>query len=118
MRCDEPGTSQSGRILSAFVILLPLLVAATKLLPGISAIDVTELLGSTASTVLAHVFTTVTLVRTILGARRSSALHYWLLRRALGERIAERFRAPPTVGDLISNACQELRARNRRSRRR
>jgi len=72
MKRDESGTSQSGRIVNAFVIALPLLVAATKLLPGVPAIEVVEVLGSTASSVLAHVVAALSLVRTILGARRSS----------------------------------------------
>ena len=114
MTRDESGTSQSGRILNAFVIVLPLLVAATKLLPGVPAIDVADLLGSTASSVLANVVAALSLVRTILGARRSSAAAEWLVRRVLGERMAERFRAAPAVSDLIVDACQELRVRNGR----
>ena len=111
MNHDEPGTTQSGRVLDAFVILLPLLVAATKLLPGGLALGVAELLGGTAAATLAHVLAGLSLLRAALGARRSSAAGEWLLRRVLGERIAERFRAAPAVGDLIVNACHDLRAR-------
>ena len=118
MKRDESGTSQSGRIVNAFVIALPLLVAATKLLPGVPAIEVVEVLGSTASSVLAHVVAALSLVRTILGTRRSSAVGAWLVQRVLGERIAERFRAAPAVSDLIVDACHELRTRNSRYHRR
>ena len=111
MNSNEPGTSQSARILNAFVIGLPLLVAATKVLPGMPAIDVADLLGSTWSSALAHLLATLSLIRTILGARRSSAASDWLVRHVLGERIAERLRATPAVGDLIVNACHQLRAR-------
>ena len=114
MKRDGSGKSQSGRIVSAFVIALPLLVAATKLLPGVPAIDVADLLGTTASSVLAHVVAALSLVRTILGTRRSSAVGAWLVQRVLGERIAERFRGAPAVSDLIVDACHDLRVRNGR----
>ena len=117
MERNESGTSRSGRILNALVIAVPLLVAATKLLPGVPAIDIADLLGSTVSSALAHVLAALSLARTLLGARRSAAAGAWLARRMLGERIAERFRAAPAVGDLIVDACNGLRTRNGRHHR-
>jgi hypothetical protein len=114
MNRNEPGTSQSARILNALVVALPLLVAATKVLPGVPAIDVADLLGSAWSSALAHTVASLSLIRTILGARRSSAVCAWLLRPVVGRRIAERLCAAPPVGDLIVSACHELRARDGR----
>ena len=111
MKIDEPGTTQSGRIAKTFVILFPLLVAATRLLPDTPVIDATDLIGSATAGLLAHVVATLSIVRTILGARRSSDLGDWLLRRVLGERIAESIRDAPAVGDLVVKACQGLRDR-------
>ena len=107
----EPGTTQNGRAVKALVILLPLLVAATKLLPDLPVIDATDLLGNATSALIAHVLATLSLARTILGAQRSALVSDWFLRRMLGERIAKRFRAAPAISDLIVNACQALRAR-------
>ena len=107
----EPGTTQNGRAVKALVILLPLLVAATKLLPDLPVIDATDLLGNSTSALLAHVLATLSLARTVLGAQRSALVSDWCLRRMFGKRIAERFRAAPALGDLIVNACQALRTR-------
>jgi hypothetical protein len=118
MKRNGSGTSRNGRIVNALVIAVPLLVAAAKLLAGVPAIDVAELLGSALSTTLAHALAALSLMRTILGARRSSAAGDWLVRRVLGERVAARLRAAPAVSDVIVDTYHELRARGCRSSRR
>ena len=115
MSSNEQGRTQGGRIANAFAILLPLLVAATKLLPDGGPIsDAAELLGHATSTLLAHVLAMLSIARAILGARRTADVAEWLLRRVLGDRIARRFRDGPSLADLIVSACQELRARKAR----
>lgn len=115
MGSNEQGRAQGGRIANALAILLPLLVAATKLLPdGGPLSDAAELIGHAASSLLAHVLAILSLARAVLGAQRSATASEWLLRSVLGERIARRFRAGPSLADLVVSACQELRARKAR----
>jgi hypothetical protein len=112
MSSNEPGTSQGGRVVDACVILFPLLVAAVKLLPGAATVEVAELLGGAATAALAHALAALSLARAILGARRSALVGDWIVRHALGERVAERFRAAPAVADLIVSTRKERRSRN------
>jgi hypothetical protein len=109
---SEPQTIRSGRIATAFAIVATLLVAAAKVAADAGLMgDVPGLLGSFASAALTHIVATLSLARTILGARRSAAVAEWLLRRVLGPRLAARIVSGPAVADLIVNACRELRAR-------
>jgi hypothetical protein len=115
MSSNEQGRTQGGRIANACAVLLPLLVAATKVLPeGGPLSDAADLLGHAATTTLAHVLATLSVARAILGAQRSAIVTEWLLRIVLGERLARRFRGGPSLADLIVSACQDLRAHKAR----
>lgn len=108
----EPQTIRSGRIAAALAIVATLVMAIAKVAADAGLMgDAPGLLGSFAGATLTDLVATLSVVRTLLGARRSAAVSEWLLRRVVGPRLAARITGGPAVADLIVDAYRDLRAR-------
>jgi hypothetical protein len=109
---SEAQTIRSGRIAAALAIVATLVMALAKVAAEAGLMgDAPGLLGRFAGATLTHLVATLSIARTLLGARRSAAVSEWLLRPVLGPQLAARITGGPAVADLIVNAYRDLRAR-------